>query len=690
YLNTKHEKVVNLDVADGKITALIWSDFTNTALTLSTTDSNTNVVAGELVDENAARKQYSIVIDDLDAVITVGYGNYKYYLTFDENSLDTSGFTTYTEFSYADFDIEDADGILGFESSTSFITDALYKKKADGYYVYLISNDARVLQFADDNGNYSTSYKIETTEDSNGNASTYNVYMLEVSDLSKTINGYFPAGGSAATGAREFTIDLFIANYGTDGALTSLIAGNSYSVSTKSYQITKGENDSISIADVLYTEHHENPITLVANTDGTVTAYIYSDSNNQDLVITNSDDDEAEKISASGERNCYKIDIPDITDTSKYLTINYLNYTYAAYLDLSSLALGERPTYNSDDDDVTANYTHTIEFTTSNSATQLLSPAKLDMTDADNENIIVYITTDIESAGSGSSNPGYSGIRPYTFIDKDGNAVTENVTNDDDSQTYCFTVANLTDPVTARFTAGGSALGYVEFTITFNLSTLTEISGNGDDTTVVPTLTTDTIAYIFGYEDGTVRPEASMSREEAAQLFYNLLTEESLNYFETETNDYSDVESGRWSNTAISTLTAAGIIDGYEDDDFHPEVTITRAELVKIAVGFSNFTEDDFEEATTETSSFIDLASDHWAYSYILAARASGLVSGYEDGSFQADSAITRGEAINVMNSALGRDTDDVSTISDMKTWSDNSDTSIWYYSDIQIATNSY
>ena len=49
---------------------------------------------------------------------------------------------------------------------------------------------------------------------------------------------------------------------------------------------------------------------------------------------------------------------------------------------------------------------------------------------------------------------------------------------------------------------------------------------------------------------------------------------------------YSDVASGAWYNSAVSTLTNAGILTGYEDGTFRPDAPITRAEFATIAARF--------------------------------------------------------------------------------------------------------
>ena len=89
-------------------------------------------------------------------------------------------------------------------------------------------------------------------------------------------------------------------------------------------------------------------------------------------------------------------------------------------------------------------------------------------------------------------------------------------------------------------------------------------------------------AYICGYPDGTVKPERQITRAEVAMIFYRLLQDEARENVWSRTNSYSDVTSGAWYNSAVSTLTNAGILTGYEDGTFRPNQNIKRDEAMKI------------------------------------------------------------------------------------------------------------
>ena len=102
--------------------------------------------------------------------------------------------------------------------------------------------------------------------------------------------------------------------------------------------------------------------------------------------------------------------------------------------------------------------------------------------------------------------------------------------------------------------------------------------------------TEDHFAYIVGYEDGEVKPNNNITRAEVATIFFRLLTDDARARYWSQTNDYTDVAADSWYNNAISTLSNMGIINGYEDGTFKPNAPITRAEFTAIATRFFDYT----------------------------------------------------------------------------------------------------
>ena len=222
-----------------------------------------------------------------------------------------------------------------------------------------------------------------------------------------------------------------------------------------------------------------------------------------------------------------------------------------------------------------------------------------------------------------------------------------------------------------RSSSGGGGGGSHKPTVTIPDDVPTGLNGD------------DHYAYIVGYPDSTVRPQNGITRAEVATIFFRLLTDETRNANSTKSNSYSDVAAGAWYNHAVSTLSAMGIVKGDSQGKFNPNAPITRAEFAAIAARFD-------DKANTTAVDFSDIAS-HWAKDEISAAANNGWINGYTDGTFRPNNKITRAEAMTLVNRVLKRLPETAEDLhNDMIKWSDNSDTSAWYYLAVQEATNSH
>ena len=202
-------------------------------------------------------------------------------------------------------------------------------------------------------------------------------------------------------------------------------------------------------------------------------------------------------------------------------------------------------------------------------------------------------------------------------------------------------------------------------------------------TDVPETLNSDNhFAYIVGYEDGTVRPNANISRAEVAAIFFRLLKDDVRDDNLTANSVFTDVALGKWYNKSISTMAKIGIVKGRTADTFVPNAPITRAEFAAIC--------SRFDRSNVEIKSDFNDISGHWAENEIRRAASLGWIQGYTDGSFKPDQNITRAEAASMINRMLHRLPETVEDLLDgMIQWPDNQP-SDWYYINMQEATNSH
>ena len=189
-------------------------------------------------------------------------------------------------------------------------------------------------------------------------------------------------------------------------------------------------------------------------------------------------------------------------------------------------------------------------------------------------------------------------------------------------------------------------------------------------------------AYIVGYEDGTVRPNANISRAEVAAIFFRLLKDDVRDDNLTANSVFTDVAFGKWYNKSISTMAKIGIVKGRTANAFAPNAPITRAEFAAIC--------SRFDRSNVEIKSDFNDISGHWAENEIRRAASLGWIQGYTDGSFKPDQNITRAEAASMINRMLHRLPETVDDLLDgMIQWPDNQPND-WYYINMQEATNSH
>ncbi|CAM4183657.1 S-layer homology domain-containing protein [Saccharibacillus endophyticus] len=110
-----------------------------------------------------------------------------------------------------------------------------------------------------------------------------------------------------------------------------------------------------------------------------------------------------------------------------------------------------------------------------------------------------------------------------------------------------------------------------------------------------------------------------------------------VNHFST----FTIVNVSNWG----SMLIASPYIMGYANGSFKPAQNITRAELAAIVGRITGVTEG--------TATFSDVKNGSWASTVVGPAAASGIMTGYGDGTFKPNASITRGELAAALSKLL-------------------------------------
>ncbi len=104
---------------------------------------------------------------------------------------------------------------------------------------------------------------------------------------------------------------------------------------------------------------------------------------------------------------------------------------------------------------------------------------------------------------------------------------------------------------------------------------------------------------------------------------------------------------------AVEPLRLLGVMDGYSDGSFRPGARLTRAQFCKMVVRAVD-AEDELGLYRTVTI-YPDVKPSHWAAGYInMAAKGLNAISGFSDGKFYPDRAVTLGQAATILLRVLG------------------------------------
>ena len=115
----------------------------------------------------------------------------------------------------------------------------------------------------------------------------------------------------------------------------------------------------------------------------------------------------------------------------------------------------------------------------------------------------------------------------------------------------------------------------------------------------------------------------------------------------TNTVNFSDIQS-HWAQKCIIELAQRGIINGYPNRTFRPEVTITRAEFAAILLkAFPN------SPIVATAITFTDVPENHWAHEAIKFATERKFFAGYPDGTFKPNQMLPRVQAISIIANGL-------------------------------------
>lgn len=151
--------------------------------------------------------------------------------------------------------------------------------------------------------------------------------------------------------------------------------------------------------------------------------------------------------------------------------------------------------------------------------------------------------------------------------------------------------------------------------------------------------------WFAGYDDGSFKPNNSITRAEAAKVLVTYKYGKELP--EVEESKYSDFKKNEWYADFVNISGQEGIIPS-DEGTFNPTEPITREDTV---VGIINVL--GIEQLIAETPEFTDSEEiSDYAKSSVSLASANSIVSGFDDGSFGPKQPVTRAQFAQLLTNA--------------------------------------
>ncbi|WP_158301928.1 X2-like carbohydrate binding domain-containing protein [Paenibacillus mesophilus] len=153
---------------------------------------------------------------------------------------------------------------------------------------------------------------------------------------------------------------------------------------------------------------------------------------------------------------------------------------------------------------------------------------------------------------------------------------------------------------------------------------------------------------VNGVSNGMFNPDQNMTRAEFAAVIVRGL---GLKAESAATSPFKDVKSSDWFSGAVQTAYANGLIGGFEDGTFRPQESITREQAMVIIAKAMKITQlqskqgKSPQEWTPSTSDFTDRAAiADWATASVEDALKAGLVTGRNGSKLAPKDTVTRAE----------------------------------------------
>ncbi|MFC0216381.1 S8 family serine peptidase [Paenibacillus chartarius] len=150
---------------------------------------------------------------------------------------------------------------------------------------------------------------------------------------------------------------------------------------------------------------------------------------------------------------------------------------------------------------------------------------------------------------------------------------------------------------------------------------------------------------IEGYGHYSFRPDGAITRAEAAAVLTR-----AFRWSKEDPLHFTDVPVSYWAYPYIAKAAQAGIVDGYADASFRPDLPITRMEMASMFAKSLNLA-----GKRRGGPPFTDVGENYWGAGILKQLKADGWLTGFPDGTFGPERQASRAEFLTILEKILNR-----------------------------------
>jgi hypothetical protein len=150
---------------------------------------------------------------------------------------------------------------------------------------------------------------------------------------------------------------------------------------------------------------------------------------------------------------------------------------------------------------------------------------------------------------------------------------------------------------------------------------------------------------ISGYGNYRFAPDRPITRAEAAAMLvkaFQLTKQRDIRY--------TDLNPDHWAYSYVAKAEQAGLVEGYPDQSFQPDRTITRMEMTDMFARRLNMA-----GKRRGNSPFTDVSNEYWGVGILKQMWADGWISGFPDATYRPEEQATRAEFAMLLDRVLNR-----------------------------------